>query len=586
MPVSFSLLDRRMLWEGLPGAAYDLVVIGGGITGAGVAWDAASRGLSVLLVERGDFASGTSSKSSKLLHGGLRYLEQGELPLVAESLAQRNSLFGDAPHLARPLPFLIPFRRGGKDKLWLVNLGLWVYDALSALSDRSRTRRHRRLSPRAALEAEPALKAEGLEGALLYGDGVTEDARMVFETLRTALGAGAKVLGRAEVTGFTKDERGKLTGVRLKDALAPGAPEAVVKAGAVVNVAGPWCDAVRRLEDPAAKPLLRPTKGTHLLVAARLTEHALVIRSKGGLKERKPRMLFAVPWEGRTLLGTTDTDPEGAPADWRYLDADAEATAQEVDYILQAANEVFRARLGPEDVLGSFAGWRPLIAPAEAGVSESATSREHQIFVSPGGLVTMAGGKYTGFRTMARQTVDRVLAELGRHAPGSAVEHAPLVGRPEDGDLAACAARLRAAHPALPAEFVAAAVARYGAEASALAAIASADPTAAEPLPGLSEPRRLYGAEVDFFVRHEAAAALEDVLARRTRVLVVAADGGLGVAPAAAARMAAALGELGLLTPEERGPWAEAELARYRAHVAAARARREAAPDRASREAG
>lgn len=578
MPAPFSLAERRALWETLPQRTYDCVVIGGGITGAGIAWDAARRGLSVLLVEKNDFASGTSSKSSKLLHGGLRYLEHREFGLVSESLAQRNRLFGDAPHLARPLPFLIPFRRGGKDPLWLVNLGLWVYDGLSALSDRARTLWHRRLGPEAAIAAEPALEREGLVGALRYGDGVTEDARMVFETLRTALEAGASALARVTVTGFVRGEDGRIAGVRLRDGLAAEAPEAVVRARVVVNAAGPWCDAVRRLEDPEAPPLLRPTKGAHILVAARLVSHALVMRSKGGLGEPKPRILFAVPWEGRTLIGTTDTDPEGTPADWRYLDADAEATAEEVSYLLEAANEVFKARLTPADVLGSFAGWRPLIAPQGEGVSESATSREHQIFVSPGGLVTMAGGKYTGYRTMARQTVDRVFAELGRSVPPSEVEHAALVGRPPEGDLEACAARLRAAHPGLSGVLVSELVGRYGAVAEILLAIAERDPRAAEPLPGLHAPRALYGAEIDFFARYEAASSLEDVLARRTRIMILAPDGGLEGAAGVAERLGAALVTLGALPAAEAAAWQADQLARYAEVVRAAQARRAATP--------
>ena len=388
---------RAALAEALAKPAFDLLVIGGGINGAGIARDAAMRGLGVALVEQGDFASGTSSKSSKLIHGGLRYLENYEFALVLESSRERDHLRRHlAPHLVHPMPFVFPVFRGDPVGRLRLSAGLWVYDGLSAFRNIAR---HRSWGHRTTLRHEPQLRADGLRGAMHYYDCWTDDARLTLETVQSAVGEGAVACNHLGVTELLRDG-GHLSGARVTDRVTGAS--FTIAARQFVNATGPWLDRVRRLDEPEGTPVLRLTKGVHIMVPRDRVgnRNAIVLRAP-----RDGRVMFAIPWEDQTMIGTTDTDYEARPED-------VAADADDVRYLLDAVNAYFpAARLGEADVIGAYAGLRPLVAPAETA-SPSETSREEEIFESAAGLLSLGGGKLTTYRRVAEKVVDRVVARL------------------------------------------------------------------------------------------------------------------------------------------------------------------------------
>lgn len=527
-------MDRRELWQRLQQGEFDLVVIGGGITGAGVAREAAIRGLRVALVERQDFAAGTSSRSTKLVHGGLRYLKQGDFRLVREAVMERQVLMTMAPHLVRPMAFVFPVYRGDPDGLLKLRLGLTLYDWFAG---RRGVRRHRIYRAGALLAQEPLLNRVGLVGGAVYYDCVTDDARLTLAVLADAHRRGAVVLNYAEATGFVTDPTGRIAGVQVRDAVT-GAT-AVVRARQVLNATGPWLDQVRRLEDPAARPVLRLTKGVHIAVPhGRLPlRQAVVMRGADG------RLMFAVPRDGFTYLGTTDTDYTGDPGS-------PPVEAADVAYILAAARRAFpTAQLTEADVVSALAGLRPLVATAGAR-DPSAVSRDFALFLGPRGLVSVGGGKLTTFRAMATAIVSRLFPG-SPHRPAASRE--PLPG----GDRIPSAAELAAAAAAtgLPLAEVEALAARYGSGFGAVLAHLQPQDLAL----GTRTARLL--AEARHGVAAEAAQHLLDVLARRTPELLFSADNGAAAAPHVAAAMATALG-----WPAQR---LAAELAAYEAAVAA-----------------
>ena len=413
-PPALDLACRCERLEALADATLDVLVIGGGITGAGIARDAAMRGLQTALVDQGDLAQGTSSCSSKLVHGGLRYLETGQVGLVWQSVSERHRLRQLAPHLARPIPFVFPVYRKQPRPLWMVATGLWIYDTLALFRS---YRLHRTLGARRTTELEPALATDGLSGCVHYYDCLTDDARL---TLATALGAheaGAAVLTYCRVTGFMV-KRSQVCGVEVLD--RHSGQVVSLRARVVVNATGPWTDRTLGLRGNRAR-ILRPTKGAHCIVA----RERLPVRQVVCLfcpEDR--RMLFAVPWGNRVLLGTTDTAFQG---DFDDVHCDA----SDVAYILATANRYFPdSHLVPEDVLGTYAGLRPLIADDEAAAA-GAVSREHTIEVTPDGLVTVAGGKLTTYRAMAAEVLQVIAARLrseGMHVGGCPTASVKLPG--------------------------------------------------------------------------------------------------------------------------------------------------------------
>jgi glycerol-3-phosphate dehydrogenase len=379
----------------LADGTFDLLVLGGGITGAGTALDAALRGFRVALIDRADFASGTSSASSKLVHGGLRYLETGDFRLVHEALHERRRLLSNAPHLVRPLRFLLPFYAGTRVPPWKWRAGLLLYDLLAG---RDNLRHSHALSPARLRREVPGLRRDGLLGGADYCDAQMDDARLCIEVLKTADAAGACVANYVEATAF-ESAAGRIAGVRARDHV--GGADFVIRARVVLNATGPWVDRVCRLAGDGG-PHLRPTKGVHLLAPDRGLPTAFTL-----LHPDDGRVLFVIPWMGKTLIGTTDTDSDEAPEALTV-------TPAEVDYLLRAHNHYLAPPLEPGDVLGSFAGLRPLLR-SRAG-EPSSLSREFRLFWSPSGLLTAAGGKYTTYRHMAEVITDAVADRLGRRA--------------------------------------------------------------------------------------------------------------------------------------------------------------------------
>lgn len=392
----WSVAERAADLDDAERRGLDLLVVGGGITGAGVLRDAATRGLRALLVERDDFGSGTSSRSSKLIHGGLRYIAERQLAITREACRERDRLLRLNPHLVRPLPFLFPAYVDSKLPLWKVRGALWTYAALASFR---RSSRFRMLNPDEVALRAPELRTEGLRGAGLYCDAQVDDARLVLETLKSARSLGAAAVNHAEVVEFLRDANGRVAGARIRDRLTRRTLE--IRAHVVVNAAGPAVDRVRGLDRPVAKPELRPAKGVHLVVPrGRIrTETAISYEAADG------RHLFLAPWDDVALIGTTDTftDEIDEPV----------VTIEEVHYLLAAANDAFpRAGLTTNDLRSVFAGVRPLAASADEDLPSSSVSREHRLYYDRSGLISAAGGKLTTYRAMGETIVDRVLCQL------------------------------------------------------------------------------------------------------------------------------------------------------------------------------
>jgi glycerol-3-phosphate dehydrogenase len=385
-------MKRRL--DPLADGPFDLLVLGGGITGAGVALDAALRGFRVALIDRADFASGTSSASSKLVHGGLRYLETGDFRLVHEALRERRRLLVNAPHLVRPLRFLLPFYAGTRVPPWKWRAGLTLYDLLAG---RDNLRHSHALPPARLLREVSGLRRDGLLGGADYYDAQMDDSRLCIEVLKTAAAAGACVANYVEATAF-ETAGGRIAGVRARDHV--GGAEFSIRARVVLNATGPWVDRVCRLAGDDTGPHLRTTKGVHLLIPDRGLPAAFLL-----LHPDDGRVLFVIPWMGKTLIGTTDTDSDDAPEALAV-------TPAEVDYLLRAHNHYLAPPLAPGDVLGSFAGLRPLLRSRQG--EPSSLSREFRLFWSASGLLTVAGGKYTTYRHMAEVITDAVAERLGR----------------------------------------------------------------------------------------------------------------------------------------------------------------------------
>jgi glycerol-3-phosphate dehydrogenase len=505
----------------------DLLVIGGGITGAGIARDAALRGLRTALIDKGDFGGGTSSASSRLVHGGLRYLEQREFGLVFEASRERRVLLRTAPHLVRPLPFLFPIYRGSRVAAWKLRAGLWLYDLLATFRN---VGRHRWVGPTQVRQLEPGLRDRELKGAGLYYDAQTNDARLVLATLRAAAQAGAAVANYAEASALAQSD-GRVRGAVVRDHLS--GETQTVRALVVVNAAGPWSDAVRRLDGSPSDAVLRPTKGVHVVVPRSRLGHTRAITLFSPIDGR---VMFVLPWGDLSYIGTTDTDDAGSPDTVR-------ATAADVVYLLRSANAfVPRARLGAADVVSTWAGLRPLLAPPErdAGTA-SAVSREHRILESPSGLMTIAGGKLTTYRVMARELVDRVVQRLhqldGRPAPPAPpTDRLPLPGgESADLDVLVEAAQRRGVSDATARHLVG----NYGSEWAAVLNLVDKDRALGRSVI-TGRPELL--AEVAHGVEREMAVRLVDVLMRRLAVFHSDPGHGRTVAPAVASVMGRLLG--------------------------------------------
>ncbi len=510
--------QRERNLERLRTESFDVIVVGGGVVGAGCALDAASRGLTVALIEARDFASGTSSRSSKLIHGGLRYLEQQEFGLVQEALKERSLLLNTlAPHLVKPVPFMLPLTHHGWERAY-IGAGMLLYDSLGGYKG---LKRHRHLTRKGALRIAPAMKPESLVGAIQYYDAKVDDARHTMEIARTAAHHGAAVLANAEAVGFTR-QSGRVVGVRVKDGLT--GEEIEVSAGQVVNSTGVWTDDVQHLFGERGKFQVRASKGVHLVVPRdRLQlDTGLILRTASSV-------LFVIPWGRHWIVGTTDTG-------WELDKHHPAATKKDIDYVLEQVNKVLVAPLGHSDVEGVYAGLRPLLEGESDEMSQ--LSREHSVAVPVPGVVAVAGGKYTTYRVMAKDAIDMAARGLEQRVPESVTETTELLGAAGYHALWNRRRQLSeesGLHPVRIEHLLG----RYGALIEDLLEDIDADPELGEPLPGAEDYLKV---EIAYAVKCEGAIHLDDVLARRTRISIETFDRGVDAAEAAAELMQRTLG--------------------------------------------
>jgi glycerol-3-phosphate dehydrogenase len=549
-PGALNVGQRRRSLRRLAADRFDVVVVGGGITGVGAALDAATRGLSTGLVEAEDFAAGTSSKSSKLLHGGLRYLEMLDFGLVREALRERDLMLNRiAPHLVRPVRFMFPFTHRAWER-WYVGAGLALYGTMGGAQAVPRARH---LSRRGALRRAPALDPTGLSGAALFYDAQEDDARMVAYVARTAAANGAVIATRVRATGFVV-ERGRVTHVEAID-LESG-ETLTIRARHVVAAAGVHSNEICAMAGTTVSRWVRPSKGVHLLVP-----RSRIAMRDGLFARTEKSVLFVIPWAEHWLIGDTDTD-------WAHDVSRPTASGADIDYLLAKTNGVLRTPLTRADVVGVFAGLRPLVGGAD--VPTSKLSREHTVAAPLPGLSTIAGGKYTTYRVMARDLIDAAAADLPGDVAASCTERVPLVGA--DGYPSRWNGRATIARETkLTLAQVERLLGRYGSCIDEVLASIEADPALGLPVEGATAYLR---AEVVYACTHEGAMHVEDVLDRRTRISFETRHRGVGSARCVAELMA------GVLSWDERR--VRGETARFGTRVEAELAAQEQPDDAAA----
>jgi len=534
----FSWRTRSASLEKFRQEVFDVLIIGGGITGAGLALDAAARGLKTALVEKRDFAAGTSSRSTKLVHGGLRYLEHFDFGLVREALLERALLTRIAPHLVEAYPFVIPIYRAANrnyDHPLKMRAGLFLYDLLAG---RHNFAKHRRLGREEALKLAPQLDPRGLQGAFLYYDARTNDARLVIEVIKAAHAHGAAIANYTRVGHFLRDANGKINGALLHDELS--GQQTGLSAGVTINATGVWMEETIKLDGQrlnGLKKKIRPAKGIHLTVAAdRLRVGAAwLIPSLTG-----HRFYFVVPWEGRVNIGTTDTDYEGGKDS-------PQAEAEEMTEILNAVNSYFpEAQLGPSDVISAWAGLRPLITDANAK-DTTAVSRKEEVIETADGLISIGGGKLTTYRAMAEHGINLALERLGLAANDKTTADIPISGGEMSRVELEMTAKQIAQHYELPMDITRHLIFTYGSNFDILIRLMREDEHLRD---RLVADLPIVKAEIVYAVRNELAVTLADALTRRTRLAILAGKEALQCADVAAALMAKELG------------WNEAETAR------------------------
>ncbi|MFE5480826.1 glycerol-3-phosphate dehydrogenase [Nocardia sp. NPDC056541] len=550
MSVQLDPTYREQAVGTLDTAEVDVLVIGGGVTGAGAALDAASRGLSVTLVEARDFAAGTSSRSSKLIHGGLRYLEQMDFALVREALKERGLLLNTlAPHLVHPVPFLFPLQHRVWERAY-IGAGIALYDTLGG----ARTvPMHKHLTRSGALELAPALRDDALTGAIRYYDAQVDDARHTMMIARTAAENGATVLTRTKVIGLERDGE-KVVGARVED-LETGLTH-TIRARTVISATGVWTDDMIKMTGVDFPFHVQMSKGVHILVPRdRLNLHT------GMIMRTEKSVLFVIPWAEHWIIGTTDTE-------WALDKNHPTATAADVRYILDHVNALLREPLTRADIVGTYAGLRPLMTGATKETAK--LSREHAVAEPAPGLFVIAGGKYTTYRVMAADVVDAAAARLGGEIPASATAQLPIVGAAGYFDMLAEVTDLSVSQR-LPVDVVQHLLGRYGSLSTDIFGLIAADAALRHPLPGASD---YIAAEIVYAVTHEGALHLDDILTRRTRISIEVPDRGLAAAPEVARLIAPLLG------------WNEettnAEINRYYDRVHAELAANEAGDDAAA----
>ena len=510
---------------------FDVLVIGGGVTGAGVALDAVARGYKVALVEKKDFASGTSSKSTKLVHGGIRYLPNFDFALVREALVERGLLLHNAPFLVHPVGFVLPIYKGDRHPVglpfttpwgiglgFILNIGLWLYDGLAG---RHNVKRHRRLSRKEVMRLAPALVTENLKEGFIYYDGQTNDARLTMAILRTAVQYGATVSNYAEVTSFVTED-GKICGAHVRDNL--GDQDIVVRARHIVNATGVFTEEIEALTETGSQVHVEPSKGVHLVFSredVKIGDDAIVLPETDD-----KRILFLVPWQSRAVFGTTDTGSGD-------LDHPT-ATKDDIDYLLHHLNRYLSVNLTGDDIISVYAGYRPLLRSRSAEHSTAKLSRTHAVLQNPSGLVTIVGGKLTTYRRMAQDTVDVLSRRDGTTSMSHPTRNLPLSGSAgwpaAKRDLEAKGAAL-----GLDPQAIAHLGESYGSHASTLLKMIEEDAVLGK---RLVEDLPYLRAEVVYACRQEMAMTPDDVLARRTSITLEDRDRGTGIVDEVAALMA------------------------------------------------
>lgn len=480
---------------------FDIAIIGGGATGLGAAVDAASRGHSVVLIEQSDFAKGTSSRSTKLVHGGVRYLKQGNVSLVLEALRERGLMCRNAPHLVHSLPFIIPSYHWWEGPFY--GIGLKVYDALAGQLGLAPSRF---LSREEIMQCLPTLETEGLDGGIQYHDGQFDDARLAIHLARTAVNHGGIVLNHTRCSGLMK-KKGHIIGVKA-ECVETGAQHEI-RAHCIINATGVFVDEVRRMDDAAAGPIVTPSQGMHLVLPREFLPGNSAIMIP---KTDDGRVLFAVPWHGCVIVGTTDTPVQSASLEPRPL-------PDEIEFLMTHAARYLTRDPRPCDVLSMFAGLRPLVSSKDAG-STAALSRDHTILVADSGLITVTGGKWTTYRRMAEDVIDHA-EMIGGIGVRRCITH--------DLMIHGSATVLDASDP----------LAVYGSDAAPIRDLMQGDPASAEKVHPLLQ---LTSAEVIFHARHEMARTIGDVLARRSRSLLLNAQASMSAAPRVGELLAAELG--------------------------------------------
>ncbi|BCT76986.1 FAD-dependent oxidoreductase [Sinomonas cyclohexanicum] len=504
------------------GRELDVLIVGGGIVGAGSALDAVTRGLEVGIVEARDWASGTSSRSSKLLHGGLRYLEMLDFRLVQEALQERGLLLQRiAPHLARPVPFLYPLQHRFWERVY-VGMGLILYDTLGLTSGHSNgVPIHKHLFRRGTLRAAPSLREDAMIGSIRYYDAQIDDARMVATVVRTAAQYGAHAANRVAVVDFLREGE-RVVGARMKD--QETGTEFEVRAKQVINATGVWTDETQDMVTERGQLHVRASKGIHLVVPRDRFQSTV-----GLILRTEKSVLFVIPWGRHWIIGTTDTD-------WNLDKAHPAASSTDIDYLLEHVNRVLKRPLTREDVEGVYAGLRPLLAGENDSTAK--LSREHVVAHPVPGLVMVAGGKFTTYRVMAKDAVDEATRAMDERVPASCTDRVPLIGA--DGFRAVWNRRHRLADRAgVHVARVEHLLNRFGSVANEVLDLLAAHPELAEPLPGADDYLR---AEAVYATTHEGARHIEDVLTRRTRISIEAWDRGVTAAPVVADLMAPLLG--------------------------------------------
>ncbi|MFZ3415506.1 glycerol-3-phosphate dehydrogenase/oxidase [Arthrobacter sp. 3Tela_A] len=513
---------QRLRSTSEPGGQLDVLIVGGGVVGAGAALDAVTRGLKVGMVEARDWASGTSSRSSKLIHGGLRYLEMLDFALVQEALKERGLLLQRiAPHLVKPVPFLYPLTKRFIERPY-VGAGIFLYDTLGMTSGNSRgVPMQKHLSRRGTLRAAPSLKDDAMIGSIRYYDGQVDDARYVANMVRTAVHYGATAVNRLSVVDFLREGE-RVVGARVRD--QETGEEFDIAASQVVNATGVWTDETQAMVTDRGQLKVRASKGIHLVVPRDRIQSTV-----GMILRTEKSVLFVIPWGRHWIIGTTDTD-------WNLDKSHPAATSADIDYLLEHVNRVLKRPLTREDVEGVYAGLRPLLAGENDSTAK--LSREHVVAHPVPGLVVVAGGKWTTYRVMAKDAVDEAARALDEKVPESCTQTIPLLGAV--GYKAAWNRRHRTADEyGIHVVRVEHLLNRYGALSGEVLDLIAADPALGEPLPGADD---YLGAEVVYATTHEGARHIEDVLARRTRISIESWDRGVSAAPVVAELMAPILG--------------------------------------------